>query len=150
WPWDHSSPGTAGEYFWMLFPVSRYPSSPCAISITRLTSIATSQARYLNRHPVDPRRHGGIPGSVNGKAVDRLGGVAYGDEHAGDRGARSQQHHGGFREEPTRKRDRGLGPVVVGYRLVELQKHFACKDFWRQFLRGDQLTGFPHVHMVPT
>src|SRR5690606_19175693 len=25
-PWLHSSPGTVGEYFWMLFPVSRYPS----------------------------------------------------------------------------------------------------------------------------
>src|SRR5690606_24551292 len=80
----------------------------------------TSRTRYLNRHPVNPRVHGGIPGSVDGKAVYRLGGIAYGDEHAGDRGARGQQHHGGCREEPTRERDRGRGTVIFGYRLVEL------------------------------
>src|SRR5690606_32472902 len=108
WPWLHSSPGTAGEYFWMLTPVSRYPNSPCAISTTRLTSITTSHVRYLNRHPADPRGHGGVPCRVDGKTVHRLVGVAYGDKHAGDRGMRSQQHRGGLREKPFRKRDRDL------------------------------------------
>src|SRR5690606_20119011 len=50
----------------------------------------TSHSGYLQGNPVDPRGHGGVPGSVNGEPVHRLGRVAHGDERTWDRGARSQ------------------------------------------------------------
>src|SRR5690606_27741883 len=135
----------------MLTPVSRYPNSPCAISITRLTSIQNpSHAGYLNRHPVHPRGHGGVPGSVDGKTVHRFGGVAYGDELTWDRGTRSQQHHVSFCETPLRKRDCDSAAVIIGHWLIELDEHLTSEDFGRQFLRGDQRPSVPHIHAVLT